>query len=156
MIWPKRPPDFIIGSKDAPYLLRWHVIPRNRFFNIYLHKFLRSDDDRALHDHPWPSCSILLSGYYIEHTLQGAFPRDPWKLYFRKAEQAHRVQLYGDWNYFAEYKVKREFPVWTLFITGKKVREWGFHCPKGWRHWRDFCSVREGEARGNEIGRGCE
>ena len=44
-----RPPDRIIGGKDNPYLLRWHVVPRNPQQNIYLHHFLRSDDDRALH-----------------------------------------------------------------------------------------------------------
>lgn len=42
-----RNPDFIIGGAD-PYMLRWWVIPRNKVFNIYLHRFLRSDDDRAL------------------------------------------------------------------------------------------------------------
>jgi hypothetical protein len=49
---------------------RWWVIPRNKFFNIYLHHFLHSDDDRALHDHPWWNVSILLrSGSYVEHTI---------------------------------------------------------------------------------------
>ena len=44
----KRPADFVIGPPERPYLLRWWIIQRNRFFNIYLHKFLRSDDDLAL------------------------------------------------------------------------------------------------------------
>ena len=35
-----RKPDFVIGGHDDPYMLRWWIIPRNRFFNIYLHKFL--------------------------------------------------------------------------------------------------------------------
>jgi hypothetical protein len=48
-----RQPDFVIGGPAAPYLRRHWLIPRNRFFNIYVHEFLRSDDDRALHDHPW-------------------------------------------------------------------------------------------------------
>jgi hypothetical protein len=61
-----RAPDVIIGGHDNPYLLRWFIIPRNPIFNIYLHQFLRSDDDRALHDHPWPWCSILLRGSYAE------------------------------------------------------------------------------------------
>ena len=26
---------------------------RNKIFNIYLHQIIRSDDDRALHDHPY-------------------------------------------------------------------------------------------------------
>jgi hypothetical protein len=40
-----RPPDYIIGGEADPYLRRWWVIPRNRFFNIYLHHFVRSDDE---------------------------------------------------------------------------------------------------------------
>lgn len=64
-----RPPDFIIGGSNRPYMLRWWLIRRNRFFNIYLHKFLRSDDDRALHDHPWLNMSYLLDGEYIEHSI---------------------------------------------------------------------------------------
>ena len=40
-------PHFVIGGADDPYMLRWYLIPRNRRFNIYLHKFLRDDDDRA-------------------------------------------------------------------------------------------------------------
>lgn len=62
----RRLPDFVIGGHANPYLLRWWLIPRNRVFNIYLHKFLRDDDDRALHDHPWFWCSIMLRGEYVE------------------------------------------------------------------------------------------
>src|SRR5690606_35831081 len=65
----RRPPDFIVGGAERPYLKRWWLIPRNPIFNVYLHQFLRDDDDRALHDHPWPWCSILLDGSYIEHTI---------------------------------------------------------------------------------------
>ena len=38
-------------------------IPRQSYlvslWNVYLHEFRRYDHDRALHDHPWPNCSIL-------------------------------------------------------------------------------------------------
>ena len=44
-------PHFLISDQADPYLHRWYVIPRNRFLNLYLHKFLRDDEDRALHDH---------------------------------------------------------------------------------------------------------
>lgn len=50
-------PHFVIGSGESPYLLRWFLIPRNTKLNIYLHKFLQSDDDRALHG---PSVVVLL------------------------------------------------------------------------------------------------
>jgi hypothetical protein len=39
----------------------------------------------------------------------------------------------------------------SLFMTGPKVREWGFACPKGWVHWRDFTGGENGEL----VGRGC-
>ena len=43
-------------------------------------------------------------------------------------------------------------PSWSLFITGPKLRTWGFWCPKGWMHWEKFVKVVPG---GNEIGAGC-
>lgn len=39
-----RPPDFVIGPNDDPYMLRWWAIPRNRFFNIYLHHILHDNE----------------------------------------------------------------------------------------------------------------
>lgn len=143
-----RKPDFIIGPDHDPYLLRWWIIPRNKWVNIYLHKFMRSDDDRALHDHPWVNCSILLRGSYFEHLLGGSVKlRKPWRpwafwrLPMRYPTSAHRVELIDG------------KPVWTIFLTGPRVRTWGFLCPKGWIPWTQFVEDRPG---GNEIGRGCE
>ena len=146
MKWPRslrvpRDPDVTVGPPDDLYLRRWYVIPRNRWLNIYLHHFLRSDDDRALHDHPWWNISLLLSGFYLEVTPSGRSLRVPWRLAFRRATDPHRVELIA------------HRPVWTLFITGPEVREWGFHCPNGWRPQRDYLERYEG---GNQIGRGCE
>lgn len=137
-------PHFIIGSTDDPYLLRWWLLPRNPVFNVYLHKFLRSDDDRALHDHPWPFLSIILKGHYWEHRadrpISAQSLRTPGSFAFRKPSTAHRVEL-DDGQ-----------PVWTLFITGPKVRNWGFVCPQGWRRWEEFVSP----TNTGERGRGCE
>lgn len=136
-----RNPDVIIGPKDVPYLLRWHILPRNPFFNVYLHKFLRSDDDRALHDHPWSNVSILLKGMYLEHTPQGKFLRKAGDIVLRaRGSSSHRIELC------------QGTPCWTLFITGPRYREWGFHCPKGWVHWKRFTDPKNP----GEIGRGCE
>lgn len=57
----------IIGafSGVAPLLIR-RVLFRVPRFGIYLHHLLRSDYDRALHDHPWPFISIVLRGGYWE------------------------------------------------------------------------------------------
>jgi hypothetical protein len=139
----RRPPDFIIGKGDDAYMLRWWVIPRNRWFNIYLHRFLRSDDDRALHDHPWINLSWLLQGAYVEHTIKAGgvnvhTRREAGALKLRKPGAAHRIEL-------------TDGPCWTLFITGPRVRQWGFHCPLGWVHWKEF--TKQGSA--GEVGPGC-
>lgn len=117
-----RPADFEIGTN---YLRRWWVIPRNPFCNVYLHEFRGSDEDRALHDHPWASTSVILQGQYIEHTPDGQFLRQPGDVASRPAEAMHRVELVGD-------------RAITLFMTGPKVRDWGFDCPQGWVPWQDF------------------
>ena len=141
-------PDVVIGDD---YLERWYLIPRNRWLNIYLHRFTGSDDDRALHDHPWHSVSLLLAGrcheivgktwsyprYLRTHRYeQIRRPRRLWPL-FRKATHLHRMVI-------------EDGPVWTLFITGPHIREWGFQCPKRWVHWREFT-----DESGNRTGRGC-
>lgn len=143
-----RPPDFLIGNPDAPTVRRWWVIPRNRWFNIYLHNILRDDDDRALHDHPWLNCSIVLEGGYLEFSLDGRPTfRPPGSIIFRMPTTAHRLVL------LREYAVANiaTRPAWTLFITGPRIREWGFYCPQGWKLWSDF--VKKGST--GEVGPGC-
>lgn len=138
-----RKADVVIGGEADPYMHRWYVIPRNRFFNIYFHFFMRSDDDRALHDHPWWNVSLLLEGSYLEHTIEagGVHKKTRFEagdLKFRAATYAHRIELDNG-------------PVATLFITGPVIREWGFHCPNGWRHRSVF--AKPGSP--GEIGLGC-
>lgn len=147
----KRSPDFIIGNG---YLRRWYIIPRNPFFNIYLHEFLGSDDDRALHDHPWFNLSIVLKGYYIEHTVETEKQRQ----HFTSLGVPDLLGYYrgaGDFKFRAPWTAHRlevpEPPCWTLFITGPRIREWGFLCPAGWRHWTKFVSTGD---RG-QVGPGC-
>lgn len=139
-----RLPDVTIGGHADPYLLRWWVIPRNKWFNIYLHRFLRSDDDRALHDHPWMWCSILLRGAYLEVTQRPGWQRCDLffagDIRFHRAKFAHRLEI------------DRRLETWTLFITGPVVREWGFHCPKGWRPWWKFVDKDDP----GSIGPGCD
>lgn len=119
-----REPDFIIGDN---YLRRWWVVPRNPWFNVYLHEILRSDDDRALHDHPWANSSFVIDGSYIEHLPDNvAIIRTAGDYCFRDAEQLHRLEIPNGGRAV------------SLFITGPKIREWGFDCPQGWRHWQDF------------------
>lgn len=132
-------PSRYIGGELDPYLIRWHLLPRNPIFNIYLHKMLRDDDDRALHDHPWPSVSFLLKGQLREIISNAERYPKRFVPFFRSATLAHRLEL-----------VFKDEPVWTLFITGPKIRSWGFLCPQGWVHWRQFT-----DETGDRVGRGC-
>ncbi len=163
----RRSPDFVVGEADRPYLYRWWLIPRNRWLNVYLHQFLRDDDDRALHDHPWAWCSILIHGGYTEHTI------DAGGIHRRKARRAlsvkvsgprraHRIELFPLWreqdDWDAACDVHQKNPegratCWTIFITGPRVREWGFHCPeRGWVPWQSFTAP----GAPGLVGPGCE
>ena len=150
----RREPDQPIGGD---YLHRWWVTPWRawgnrhassplrrwlaRWPNVYVHSYGRSDYDRALHDHPWPSLSIILAGGYWEW-LPTTAPRDdehadaatsvvpqwrgPGAITTRSAESAHRIELVDD------------RAVITLFVTGQRRRQWGFLCPEGWRSSHDW------------------
>jgi hypothetical protein len=137
----------IDGSPDRSIdIFRWLAVRRaiaSASSRSICHQFCRSDDDRALHDHPWWNLSILLRGQYDEHTISDGgvsvrTTRMAGELKFRKAKSAHRIEL-------------THGPCWTLFLTGPRIREWGFHCPQGWRHWRIFTAGDRGEL----VGRGC-
>lgn len=136
------PMDFRIPPNEAipVYMQRWWRIPRNWAFNIYFHIVRRSDDDRALHDHPWFSLSIVLDGGYFEHEImEGGIHRRTWygpgAMRFRwHGKKAHRLELAVDGV--------GEKPVTTIVMTGPVLRRWGFHHPTGWvdaYEWDAFC-----------------
>lgn len=147
-----RTPDLTIGPRDNPQTLRWHIF-RWRGWQLALHKWCRSDDDRALHDHSADNLSLILSapGYYEvtgdEHgtPIRGDYRR-PWRFHFRRAELPHRIALLDS------------RPVWTLWLRWPPRREWGFWCPKaGWRHWREYVAERDYSVPGSSstVGKGC-
>jgi hypothetical protein len=123
------------------------VIPRNRWFNIYLHRIRHDDDDRALHDHPWANITLVLKGAYVEQTPHGTFRREVGDVVFRRAKALHRLELTTSVAPLTKFRMT----VWSLFITGPVVRAWGFACPQGWVPWQQF--TKPGSK--GEIGRGC-
>jgi hypothetical protein len=141
-----REPDKVImpdGHKVS--MRRWHLIPRNPFFNVFLHHIIESDDDRALHDHPWVSLSVILDGSYVEITRTGErlWPTDA--IIFRRAKHAHRLVIKPlDASFSGAL---------SLFITGPTIRQWGFLCPQGWRSAKEYTVLDHGRS---VIGRGCD
>ncbi len=129
-----RKADELIG--DA-YMSRWHIRRKPGHHNLYLHRYSGSDDDRALHDHPWRSVGIVLWGHVREITPSGEKRLWPLLPKYRSAKYAHRLHL------------KSRF-AFTLFFTFPKEREWGFLCPNGWVHWKKFT-----DSSGQNTGAGC-
>lgn len=155
------PMDFRIPPNEAipVYMERWWRLPRNWATNVYFHIVRRSDDDRALHDHPWWSFSIVLDGGYSEHQIMegGVHTRTwygPGMMRFRwHGRKAHRLELnrvkmadapIGSIAQEMAYKASREveLPATTIFVTGPVLRRWGFHHETGWvdaYQWDAFC-----------------
>lgn len=151
-----RPPSFVIGDPADPYLRRWHVIPRNPLLNVYLHHVRKSDEDRALHCHPWASVSVILNGQYIER-LPARQSQDP-ALDYRPGCTRDVLRPTGSITFRRSGRHRHRLiiapggrPCWTLFVTGPAYRSWGFWCARGWVHWRHFVS----DTNRGVTGRGC-
>lgn len=115
----KRRADLVIVKEGNIYLERWWLIPRNRWFNVYLHK-ISGPDDRTPHCHPWISLSYCLAGVLREYrpgkSIRLIFTGD---MTYRRSTCLHSLA-----NVSSE--------VWTIFFTGPEIREWGFMTETGW------------------------
>lgn len=131
----------IVNCDRDPYLYRWYVV-RTKWIALFIHRFIRGDEDRALHDHPWNFLVIPIWRGYIEHSdrpfIMWNGQSSEWKrvkvvrrVYpilgarFRRATYRHRVQL-------IDGKCS-----WSLFVRFRKCRDWGFWNPDfiQWQRW---------------------
>lgn len=133
-----RAPDVVLEHGGKAFLARWWLLPRNRFMNVYLHRFTDSDPGRDLHDHPWASLSLLLRGELHERLVGSRRPHENIHcmvpvtqgcVRFRRATFAHRLDV---------PPVFGRAPL-SIFITGPWLRSWGFHTSDGWVHWKEYC-----------------
>ncbi|MES2651289.1 MAG: hypothetical protein V4663_06085 [Bacteroidota bacterium] len=112
------------GYNKEKYLIRWTIVPLTcKWFSVKVHKILLSDY-QCLHDHPWAFITFLIKGGYVEYSDKGSKLYSRFSLLFRKASYQHRLEIHQ--------------PVWSIVITFKKVREWGFITPKGWVKWFNY------------------
>lgn len=110
-------------ANGEQYLDR-HFILKVKGKSAYLHRFWKSDDaSLGVHDHPWTNVTIVLKGEYIEHYYDGtSVRRKAGDIVFREARTAHRIEIEPQW----------EGKVWSLFLTAKRFRDWGFYTKDGW------------------------
>ena len=125
-------------QNDEPYLERYYLFLKDRKhfpFNVFLHKFLKSDPD-DVHDHPWPYATLILKGGYWEwvpqFTAEGkrigeiAHWRKPGHFRTCSATSFHRIEL------------DPAVECWTLFMPGPQRREWGFLQRGQWIHNSEY------------------
>lgn len=125
-----------------PYLERYYVFLKDREwfpFNVFIHKFLKSDPD-DVHDHPWPYATLILRGGYYEWTPEFDSAgrkvgevrhwRGPGHFRFCRADSFHRIEL------------KADVECWTLFMPGPKQREWGFLVKNKWIPHEQYLASR--------------
>ena len=123
-------------TDEEPYLERYYLFLKDRDsfpFNIFIHKFLKSDPD-DLHDHPWGFRTFILKGGYWEHTDSGKFWRAPGFTQSVGPNYKHRVEL------------DAKTTCWTLFIPYRRVREWGFYRDDKWIESEEYFRIKKSEA----------
>lgn len=147
------------AGPDDVYLVRWYIV-KSKYFNFWVHKFLRSDRD-DLHDHPWNFATYLVSGAYtenkwnekikqVEQTRRAAYlhPDDGHfiklnRFVFRKATDQHQVVVDRDLT-----MKELDQAATTLFFSGPTKREWGFVRQYSgslgvrlWVPWREYLGL---------------
>lgn len=129
----------MIMRDGAPYLKRYYLF-RDDNIAVYLHQFFASDQDEWLHDHPWDSGNMVISGGYFEEV----FSSDPdgdretyWRppgyiCQKRTAETFHRIIL----------PEGKEGNVWTIFWRWRRRRIWGFLVDnKTWVDHKEYLKI---------------
>ena len=127
---------------NEPYLERYYLFLTERKwfpFNVFLHRFLKSDPD-DVHDHPWPYATLILKGGYYEWVPQFnnknekiaeiAVWRGPGSCRVCGASSYHRIELDPD------------VECWTLFMPGPQLRDWGFLRKGQWIQHEQYLTER--------------
>ncbi len=114
-----------LGRKEKPYAYRW--VLNFGLFALRIHKWICSDDDRAMHDHPYWFFTLVLKGGYDDvtpkkHKFAGRETLRAGSIRFRRAKHIHTVQI-------------NKSPTWTLLFTGPPLRKWGFWVDGG-KRWQ--------------------
>jgi hypothetical protein len=117
---------------EEPYLERYYVFLKDRTwfpFNVFIHKFLKSDPD-DVHDHPWPYATLILRGGYYEWIPQfneaGKMTCE-----VRKWRGAGHFRICSQ-NSYHRIELKEGVTAWTMFMPGPQKREWGFLVKNKW------------------------
>lgn len=110
------------------FMIRWIII-RTKWFNIFVHKFLKSDENLP-HSHPFNFISVLLWGSYVEQVYTGneliEIKRRAPSIMFRNGFIFHKIIL------------KKSSPI-TICLTWPAGKNWHYLTNNGevikWRKY---------------------
>lgn len=131
-----------LGTPECPYMKR--LILWLGPVNLRLHKFYRSDQDEALHDHPWWFVTFPLTSYKEWVPLPPGLSAKPelsgnllsehgdrilqdvkrFRFHYRPAEYRHAVVV--------------DKPGYTIVLAGMKTRSWGFWQGSVFTPWKTW------------------
>lgn len=115
------PCRIIDGEHGEPYLERYYLFGLAGW-HAYLHRFVDSDPDRGLHDHPWGrAVSLVLSRGYDEIRFADSGRTRT----LRRQVRAGRLNRLCGTDYH-RVVLRDGRPAWTLFLHGPRVKGWGF------------------------------
>ena len=132
---------------DEPYLERYYVFLKDRGvfpFNVFLHKFLKSDPD-DVHDHPWPYATLILKGGYWEWVPE--FDEQGTKISERKIWRGAGHFRISSAKSFHRVELEPGVTAWSIFMPGPKQREWGFLRQGKWIQWEKYLARSSVPAR---------
>lgn len=122
-------PARLIKLDGRPYMERYYV---GQLFGVtfYLHRFVASDSERHLHNHPWTwGRALVLAGHYIEECVTDLSPNAPGGCVVERRHVGWWNRVDG--NHF--HRLSWVKPgTWTLFFHGKRARVGPNHRAKGW------------------------
>ena len=129
-------------TSEEPLLTRYYIFLKDRKwfpFNVFIHKFHKSDPD-DVHDHPWPYATLILAGGYYEYVpkfnskgemiAETKHWRKPGHFRTCSANSYHRIEL------------DPTVTAWTMFMPGPQKREWGFLVKNKWIHNEHYLEER--------------
>ncbi len=142
----QRTPYLHIVKEGRVYMERWWLFnpydhatrqPRYRWcpVSIRVHRILKADDDRHLHDHPWNARTLILEGSYVEEGPDVVPGRRARRL--RRAGDTARIG-FGRFHRIAHVS---DGGATTLFISGRYRGTWGFRVDGKKVPWRQYLGM---------------
>lgn len=144
----RTPYRHLFHDDGRPYMARYWLLRIGKtrsdesgdsypWFGIRIHHIM-SSDDRVFHDHPWTFATLILRGGYTEVT-----PLRPGESLIKRRRYfgagSLRLVRAKQWHFL---EVDDNADAWTMFVTFRKVQDWGFLVNGVKVPWRRYLAQR--------------